>query len=318
MNGETPASATAERPSRSRSDGGALDRRVPPFVVVARVLLLLVPAAALVLALTLPSVRLGARHHARLAVAGRYVCPMHSEIVRDAPGDCPICNMALVPEPATLRNASVEQGREQEHERAQVVARAERRFVSSQVRAAASVGPDGEGTVVLYEDDLTGLSPQEPAVFFGGVSPNMGIQAHLLLDSRSPIDPSTVAVHFRLDEAHDWPARADRGVDVGSLQIAARARELLLVPLSAVLYSAAGPYVLASSRQGEPFTKRAIHVGRILDSGYVGEHTGSDTGAIVVLSGLNEGDSVVAGYTFFVDAERRLQVARIAREEAAR
>ena len=27
----------------------------------------------------------------------QYTCPMHPEIVRDAPGDCPICGMALVP-----------------------------------------------------------------------------------------------------------------------------------------------------------------------------------------------------------------------------
>ena len=311
MNGEAPASATAERSSRSRSDGGALERRVPPFVVVARVLLLLFPAVALALALALPLLRPGAREGSRAAATvGRYVCPMHPEIVRDAPGDCPICNMALVPEHGTPGKASADQG--------QIIARAERRFVASQVRAAASVAADGEGTAVLYEDDLIGLGPQEPAVFFGGVSPNMGIKAHLLLDSRSPIDPSTVTVHFRLDEPHEPPAGADHGVDVGSLQIAARARELLVVPLSAVLYSGTGPYVLASSRQGEPFAKRAIHVGRILDSGYVGEHTGSDTGAVVVLSGLNEGESVVAGYTFFVDAERRLQAARVAREEAAR
>ena len=26
-----------------------------------------------------------------------YTCPMHPEIVRDGPGDCPICGMALVP-----------------------------------------------------------------------------------------------------------------------------------------------------------------------------------------------------------------------------
>ncbi|MGZ5650083.1 MAG: heavy metal-binding domain-containing protein, partial [Usitatibacter sp.] len=27
----------------------------------------------------------------------RYTCPMHPQIVRDAPGNCPICGMALVP-----------------------------------------------------------------------------------------------------------------------------------------------------------------------------------------------------------------------------
>jgi P-type Cu+ transporter len=32
------------------------------------------------------------------ATAGtKYTCTMHPEIVRDAPGDCPICGMALVP-----------------------------------------------------------------------------------------------------------------------------------------------------------------------------------------------------------------------------
>ncbi len=29
--------------------------------------------------------------------SAQYTCPMHPEIVRDAPGDCPICGMALVP-----------------------------------------------------------------------------------------------------------------------------------------------------------------------------------------------------------------------------
>src|SRR5580692_324468 len=28
---------------------------------------------------------------------GSYVCPMHAQIVRDAPGACPICGMALEP-----------------------------------------------------------------------------------------------------------------------------------------------------------------------------------------------------------------------------
>jgi len=29
--------------------------------------------------------------------AGAWTCPMHSKVVADKPGDCPICNMKLVP-----------------------------------------------------------------------------------------------------------------------------------------------------------------------------------------------------------------------------
>jgi len=43
-----------------------------------------------------------AEQPAKPAPAGaKYTCPMHPEIVRDAPGDCPICGMALVPIPGT-------------------------------------------------------------------------------------------------------------------------------------------------------------------------------------------------------------------------
>ena len=34
---------------------------------------------------------------ATAASSARYTCPMHPEIVRDAPGSCPKCGMALVP-----------------------------------------------------------------------------------------------------------------------------------------------------------------------------------------------------------------------------
>src|SRR5882672_7812439 len=29
--------------------------------------------------------------------AGKYTCPMHPEVIRDQPGSCPICGMALEP-----------------------------------------------------------------------------------------------------------------------------------------------------------------------------------------------------------------------------
>jgi len=37
-----------------------------------------------------------AMEHAAKHLDSRYVCPMHSQIVRDQPGSCPICGMALV------------------------------------------------------------------------------------------------------------------------------------------------------------------------------------------------------------------------------
>jgi len=41
--------------------------------------------------------RAGAPQPASSALGPRYTCPMHPEIVRDAPGNCPICGMALEP-----------------------------------------------------------------------------------------------------------------------------------------------------------------------------------------------------------------------------
>ena len=40
--------------------------------------------------------------HATLTSGREYTCPMHPEIVRDAPGSCPICGMALEPRTITV------------------------------------------------------------------------------------------------------------------------------------------------------------------------------------------------------------------------
>jgi Cu+-exporting ATPase len=48
----------------------------------------------------------GARQDAAPAPAGvDYTCPMHPEIVRDGPGSCPICGMALEPRTVSLEDA---------------------------------------------------------------------------------------------------------------------------------------------------------------------------------------------------------------------
>src|SRR5512140_2926638 len=51
------------------------------------------------------------------AAARRYHCPMHPHIVRDAPGDCPICGMKLVPVEDEAHKAAVAGTKAQSGER---------------------------------------------------------------------------------------------------------------------------------------------------------------------------------------------------------
>src|SRR5262249_1889649 len=45
---------------------------------------------------------------ARAAGAAEYTCPMHPEVVRDGPGACPICGMALEPRTASAEESNSE------------------------------------------------------------------------------------------------------------------------------------------------------------------------------------------------------------------
>ena len=172
-----------------------------------------------------------------------------------------------------------------------VIGTAELRVFALSVRAAAWLETQGRVTAVLRNDELNGLSPGEHALFFRATAPAEGIDVRLTAEPPAPWDGSTSRVRFRFDARASGLAPGA----VGWVEFAARPRELLVIPSSAVLYSPEGPYVLAAGADGRTFSTRRVEIGRV------------SRGLAAVLSGLQEGEPIVVGSTFSWDAERRLQ-----------
>lgn len=270
-------------------------KTAPSVVLAGRLLLVLLAAGAVVLAILLGRGQDRAAASSR-ELAGssqeRYVCPMHPEVASPAPGECPICHMALerVSQPRD-GSASLSLPELENLPNYQLVASVRRRVFAQEVRAPAWVEAGGLVAAVLYRNELEGLSPRQRALFFRAAAPTDGIDVRLAADPPAEWDPSTSRVRFRRDPGGPAPGPGE----VGWVTLPARPRELLVVPSPAVLYSSEGPYVLTVLADGHTFTRRPVQLGR------------TSRGFAVVLGGLRDQEQVVVGNAFFLEAERRLR-----------
>jgi hypothetical protein len=168
--------------------------------------------------------------------------------------------------------------------------------VQSELRGPAWFDDRGErGTIaaVFYNDQIEAMAPDEPGSFRLTGTAKTTFAVRRTIDAPVAWDRSTSVIRFRT--VAKVPGGAAAG-QTGWLEVAPRGRQVLSVAASAVLQSPDGPYVLAWSGRGYTFVKRPIQIGE----------TFLKEGMVVVLSGLEPHDRVIARATFFVDADRRL------------
>jgi heavy metal-binding protein len=274
-----------------------------PVVAVIRVVLVALAACAVVAAWWISRADEPSAGH-------RYVCPMHGEVTSSAPGDCPICGMALEEIDATsraamLRAPSTTAAGEQvgfaqlrvSYEATMLmrfaVAAARRNAVPGEVFAPAIVAPDGEIIAQLYRDELASLAPDERADWQPGINPEAGVA--IRRDSSPPVVASAsdaiARVGFRAEPGGPVPPPGQ----VGWVKLGYKSRAMLIVRSAAILPSPDGPYVLVFSNPRGGLTRRRIEIGK------------DYAGMTAVVSGLRDKEFVVMANAFSVDAERRLQ-----------
>jgi hypothetical protein len=263
-------------------------------------LVLALAAAALAAAV---AIGLNGREADQAAAAVRYACPMHPEVRASAPGECPICRMALErvgrQAPATMRAAAVESAdfaaveNVRRHNIVDFVRRHSLLVPLRELRGPASVGADGEVTALFYDDQIAALEDGETGIFTPTAAPNVEITLRRVAGAPERWDDSTARIRF-----HPVAGRSEVALpagEVGWVELAPRQRQVLTVPASAVVQSPEGPYVLAWTHSGFNFEKRPIRLGE----------TFLKQGLAVVLSGLSANERVVGRATFFLEADRR-------------
>ncbi len=215
-----------------------LDRQV---IVALRLLLLAAAAVALTAAVVDRSAWPCGHDRARRS---RYACPMHPEVRADAPGECPICRMALErvgsrrprrpgPPPPTARTSPrwrMSAGTTSSTSSAG--ARCWSRPASCAARHRST--PTAPSSALFYDDQIAALDDDELGTFTPTAAPERRFSRPPRA-GRPPSawDRSTSRVRFRFTAAGRDQRTTAGPVEVGWVELAPRPRQVLAVPASA-------------------------------------------------------------------------------------
>jgi hypothetical protein len=217
-----------------------------------------------------------------------YTCPMHPEVRRGEPGDCPVCGMALVrTAPPVAEPAAGAGARPRLPPGATEVVR--RRVLTERRSVPAWVDAHGTIQALVPAEEVPHLAAGERAEFRSSRD-GVPIPVTRVSGPVSPHDDATSEVPF-----HALSGAAAPAGGVGWLSLSDRSRSVVILPSAAVLLSEHGPAVLVPSRGPAGVERRSVRLGQ------------SPDGLAVVVSGLEEDERVVVRGAFFLDAERRLR-----------
>jgi len=232
------------------------------------------------------------------STAARWQCPMHSQIVQDQPGACPICHMTLVKVAGDKPGKPGVPGRAAftlSEERRQLIGVktgvAGRRSLSRRLRLPGRVAGARRVTAELLEMDA------------GTV--RAGMQATLSGSQEQKVDAVVAGVDSEFDALTRsyavtlTPAEDARWLKAGvycEVDVMLDFGKRLAIPADAVLYTGERKVVFLTDGKGA-FEPREVRLGK----------TGEDW--VEVLSGLQEGDRVVTSANFLIDSESQFRAA---------
>jgi multidrug efflux pump subunit AcrA (membrane-fusion protein) len=235
----------------------------------------------------------------------RYQCPMHPQIVRDRPGDCPICHMHLekieapAAEPVPSAGATGVPGKAaftlSAHRRQLIgvkTVRAMPRKLSRTVRLPGRVSNDG-GVILaqLLEIDAGHVAAGMDAVVVGPEGQEVPADVTQVDDGLDTLTRS-FAVTLQTKEKDAW-LRAGVFCEV---RVTRALGERLAIPADAVL-NTGDQQVVFVALPGGRFEPRRITLGREGDE------------LVEVRKGLTEGEEVVSAANFLIDSESRFRAA---------